>query len=474
MILKRKAAEGFLGKALPGKASDWYLLSSDGSKNLGGPYQYKADAINRERQVQFFKRNPYKSESVPEKYLAGLSKQQKIKRVAEIVSRSKTSHKDPYAYKPFSTDKGAITIPSNYTMMYHNVYGKDAGGSPAKVAKATGIPVSILREVYNRGMAAWRTGHRPGASQHAWGIARMYSFVFKGKTWRTADADLAKKLKSLGYKVPKQFSKRNKRVSRNPEEVTYETSMGDSPDDALIGALDINSNPAFFDKPHNFKEILISKSNKKISRGEIISYYLDIKNKIFPHLKDKTVMVIIATGKNKFIRKRLFDKDSYIYIDKLYGIDDPNSFEYWIYRRVIEFHPVITSKMVDRIFLDIDMHNAEGYENKNILKNKIIKALPRIKKIMRSFNLDGNIKTYESGQSNGIHLEARLSSKRNVDKLRKDFTKKLSEEFASDPYFTTSIARGNRVRLDTTSLHQMGSLRSPYSLSIIGESKKPL
>jgi hypothetical protein len=46
--------------------------------------------------------------------------------------------------------------------------------------------------VYNRGMAAWRTGHRPGASQQAWGMARVHSFVMKGKTYRTADADLAK------------------------------------------------------------------------------------------------------------------------------------------------------------------------------------------------------------------------------------------------------------------------------------------
>ena len=62
------------------------------------------------------------------------------------------------------------------------------------IAKATGIPKSILEQVYDRGMAAWRTGHRPGASQQAWGMARVYSFALKGKTWRTADADLARKV----------------------------------------------------------------------------------------------------------------------------------------------------------------------------------------------------------------------------------------------------------------------------------------
>jgi hypothetical protein len=62
-----------------------------------------------------------------------------------------------------------------------------------KKAKASGVPYSILKQVYNRGMAAWVTGHRPGATQSAWAFARVNSFLTKGKTWYGADADLAKK-----------------------------------------------------------------------------------------------------------------------------------------------------------------------------------------------------------------------------------------------------------------------------------------
>jgi hypothetical protein len=61
-----------------------------------------------------------------------------------------------------------------------------------QIARCTKVSAKTLRTVYNRGMAAWRTGHRPGASQHAWGMARVHSFVTHGKTWRTADKDLAK------------------------------------------------------------------------------------------------------------------------------------------------------------------------------------------------------------------------------------------------------------------------------------------
>jgi hypothetical protein len=44
-------------------------------------------------------------------------------------------------------------------------------------------------------MAAWRTGHRPGATQQQWGYARVSSFLLKGKTAKTADADLVEKAK---------------------------------------------------------------------------------------------------------------------------------------------------------------------------------------------------------------------------------------------------------------------------------------
>ena len=59
-----------------------------------------------------------------------------------------------------------------------------------KKADETGVAYDILKKVYDRGMAAWRTGHRPGATPHQWAFARVNSFVTGGKTQKTADADL--------------------------------------------------------------------------------------------------------------------------------------------------------------------------------------------------------------------------------------------------------------------------------------------
>ena len=64
-----------------------------------------------------------------------------------------------------------------------------------KKAKASGISYSILKQVYNRGMAAWRTGHRPGTTPQQWAFARVNSFITGGKTRTTADKDLWAKTK---------------------------------------------------------------------------------------------------------------------------------------------------------------------------------------------------------------------------------------------------------------------------------------
>jgi hypothetical protein len=65
-----------------------------------------------------------------------------------------------------------------------------------KKSDKSGMPYSILKKVYDRGMAAWKGGHRPGASQHQWAFARVNSFVTKSSgTWGGADKDLAAKVK---------------------------------------------------------------------------------------------------------------------------------------------------------------------------------------------------------------------------------------------------------------------------------------
>ena len=63
-----------------------------------------------------------------------------------------------------------------------------------KKSEKSGIAYGILKKVYDRGMAAWRTGHRPGTTPQQWAFARVNSFITGGGA-RKSDADLWKKHK---------------------------------------------------------------------------------------------------------------------------------------------------------------------------------------------------------------------------------------------------------------------------------------
>ena len=69
-------------------------------------------------------------------------------------------------------------------------------------AEKSGMPLGILKQVYNRGLAAYKTGHRPGATAPQWAMARVNSFVTKSKgTWGGADKDLAAKVQGKKEEV---------------------------------------------------------------------------------------------------------------------------------------------------------------------------------------------------------------------------------------------------------------------------------
>lgn len=89
---------------------------------------------------------------------------------------------------------------------------KDSQLSLEEISEATDLPLEALQEVFNRGIGAWKTNiasvrlrsdfsknpdvrkyprsARLGKEQ--WAFARVYSFINKGKTFHTADADIAR------------------------------------------------------------------------------------------------------------------------------------------------------------------------------------------------------------------------------------------------------------------------------------------
>ena len=136
----------------------------------------------------------------PKKYYKTLSKSEKEKRAKHFSKQDYKKSDDNDDYKPAPGDKGAKTKLSKYTKKYRQMYGEEFVMEEIKgitnKAKKSGMPYSILKKVYDRGMAAWKGGHRPGTTQQQWAFARVNSFITKSPgTWGKADSDLAKKVR---------------------------------------------------------------------------------------------------------------------------------------------------------------------------------------------------------------------------------------------------------------------------------------
>ncbi len=142
---------------------------------------------------------------MPSKYFAGLKSTARTRRRAEIKKFGALHWKDPNAYVGFETDKGVKGKTSGYTAAWHRLFpGAD---SLEEKAKATGVPLWAVKESYNRGMAAWRTGHRPGATEQQWGYARVHSLLLCGKTYATTDSDIVRRAKASSATAKRYWSR---------------------------------------------------------------------------------------------------------------------------------------------------------------------------------------------------------------------------------------------------------------------------
>ena len=169
-------------------------------------YDLKFDEGSHQRKVAQDDDVEDRDGTQPAKYYKGVkSKSTKQARARHFEKGAKMDDDNPAAYKPAPGDKSAKTKPSKHTLKYKKMFGEDSlpiGVEDlnekikglVKKAEKSGISYGILKKVYDRGMAAWRTGHRPGTTPQQWAFARVNSFITGGGA-RKADADLWKKRK---------------------------------------------------------------------------------------------------------------------------------------------------------------------------------------------------------------------------------------------------------------------------------------
>ena len=152
-----------------------------------------------------------------------MSKSTKDKRDAHFRKQAKKDDDTKSAYKPAPGDATAKTKPSKYTNkmkklfpdLYKEMVDESATKSLQKKADASGISLGILKKVFDRGVAAWKGGHRPGTTAVQWGHARVNSFISGGKTRTTGDADLWKqhKGKKETYEIGKDYADHTRKIT---------------------------------------------------------------------------------------------------------------------------------------------------------------------------------------------------------------------------------------------------------------------
>ena len=158
----------------------------------------------------------------PDPYMRGLSDDEKEKKEDNMKKQADMKDDDPKAYKDLPGDKEARekgeVKTSKHVKKYHELYGDEKNESlvlendegpidDPKIETAlktkseeTGVPIGLIRVIMRRGLAAWKTGHRPGATSQQWGYARVNAFLTKGSgTWGDADKDIAKKVRDGGH-----------------------------------------------------------------------------------------------------------------------------------------------------------------------------------------------------------------------------------------------------------------------------------
>ena len=212
---------GVSGKVIRRGTNYLVFAEQDGTTHKKWLYEVKQDKDIKDRKG-----------TEPAKYYAkdadgdAMSKSTKQKRAAHFAKK-----KDG----PAPGDGNADTKPSKYTKKFKDMFGEEdpcwdthrQQGMKKKNGKMvpncvpkeevqldekikglvdksdkSGISYGILKKVYDRGMAAWKTGHRPGTTPQQWAFARVNSFLTGGKTRTTADADLWKQAK--GQKEEKE------------------------------------------------------------------------------------------------------------------------------------------------------------------------------------------------------------------------------------------------------------------------------
>jgi len=202
-----------------------------------------------------------------------------------------------------------------------------------------------------------------------------------------------------------------------------------------------------------------------LTEKEVWEYYDKMKYKIFPYLKGHNVLLKIFTDDGVIIKRK--DSDG-----KYLQINTIEDYDRWNGGRQ-EFHITLNSEESDIAWIDIDPKIDKSVDKKKIkntckeLIKKILKNIYNLTKDDKSiFSQLLNVQVFYSG-GRGYHIFLKFKQKMDINKVKETLKKCFENNII--PNFDNvkmGITKPGEIRLDLTTLHNLGSIRVPYSYNL--------
>lgn len=193
-----------------------------------------------------------------------------------------------------------------------------------------------------------------------------------------------------------------------------------------------------------------------LNKHDIAEYYSDpeVRAALLTQLKNRPTMVVNTREGKSFVRRNTPQGKPIRILQALNDSQNANDLAWYTNRRYSEFHPAI-GKKTRQVWVDIDPGPKRTIEELKPVVVDVDNALKRIP-LVKSTRI-----SYSGGR--GFYVRGDLQRKAPTDEMRKIVQQKLNSlgiEKAVD-----RKPHKDEVRLDTSTLHNKGSIRADYSIN---------
>lgn len=189
-----------------------------------------------------------------------------------------------------------------------------------------------------------------------------------------------------------------------------------------------------------------------LTKREVHDYYNDpiIQQRILSSLANRDLVAIQSRSPDNQILRRYEKTDTPL------RVSSPRDLARLTKQRFTEFHPTVGPR-TNEVWVDIDAGEDRSTES---LKPITLDVEKQIRKLP---GVQGSGIAFSGGS--GFHVRARLDEERPTSELKRALDRKLREVLKKHPDTTMRPPAPDQVRLDTSTFHNKGSLRAPYSIN---------